>query len=69
MRGGDRGERPERRSEPDDRDHDGYHLQLERDCYRVRLMTRGGYNWADRYPWIVEAGTNEEFPRSTPSRT
>src|SRR4029079_6605454 len=21
----------------------------------VRLQTRGGYNWADRYPWIVEA--------------
>jgi ATP-dependent DNA ligase len=19
------------------------------------LITRGGYNWADRYPWIVEA--------------
>jgi bifunctional non-homologous end joining protein LigD len=22
---------------------------------RVRLTTRGGYNWSDRYPWIVEA--------------
>jgi ATP-dependent DNA ligase len=22
---------------------------------RVRLITRGGYNWTDRYPWIVEA--------------
>jgi bifunctional non-homologous end joining protein LigD len=21
----------------------------------VRLITRGGYNWTDRYPWIVEA--------------
>jgi bifunctional non-homologous end joining protein LigD len=21
----------------------------------VRLITRGGYDWADRYPWIVEA--------------
>jgi ATP-dependent DNA ligase len=21
----------------------------------VRLITRGGYNWSDRYPWIVEA--------------
>jgi ATP-dependent DNA ligase len=21
----------------------------------VRLITRGGYNWADRYTWIVEA--------------
>jgi murein tripeptide amidase MpaA len=22
---------------------------------RVRLSTRGGYNWTKRYPWIVEA--------------
>ena len=22
---------------------------------RVRLITRGGYNWSKRYPWIVEA--------------
>ena len=21
----------------------------------MRLVARGGYNWADRYPWIVEA--------------
>ena len=21
----------------------------------MRLITRGGYNWADRYPWIVAA--------------
>jgi ATP-dependent DNA ligase len=34
---------------------DGYRLRLERDGRGVRLMTRGGYNFADRYPWIVEA--------------
>jgi bifunctional non-homologous end joining protein LigD len=34
---------------------DGYRLRLERMGDRVRLITRGGYNWADRYPWIVEA--------------
>ncbi|WP_346016178.1 DNA ligase [Bradyrhizobium sp. C-145] len=28
---------------------------MERDGDRVRLITRGGYNWASRYPWIVEA--------------
>jgi hypothetical protein len=22
---------------------------------RMRLITRGGYDWTDRYPWIVEA--------------
>jgi ATP-dependent DNA ligase len=36
----------------------GYRLRLERDGDRVRLITRGGYNWADRYPWIVEALKN-----------
>jgi hypothetical protein len=35
--------------------YDGYRLRLERDGDRVRLITRGGYNWADRYPRIAEA--------------
>jgi ATP-dependent DNA ligase len=35
--------------------YDGYRLRLERDGDRVRLITRGGYNWTQRYPWIVEA--------------
>ena len=35
--------------------YDGYRLRLERDGNRVRLITRGGYNWADNHPWIVEA--------------
>jgi ATP-dependent DNA ligase len=35
--------------------YDGYRLRLEREGDRVRLITRGGYNWASRYPWIVEA--------------
>jgi ATP-dependent DNA ligase len=35
--------------------YDGYRLRVERDGDRVRLITRGGYNWADRYPWIVDA--------------
>jgi bifunctional non-homologous end joining protein LigD len=35
--------------------YDGYRLRLERDGDRVRLITRGGYNWTNRYPWIVEA--------------
>jgi bifunctional non-homologous end joining protein LigD len=34
---------------------DGYRLRVERDGDLVRLITRGGYNWSDRYPWIVEA--------------
>ena len=27
----------------------------------MRLITRGGYNWADRYPWIVEAALRNRF--------
>ena len=35
--------------------YDGYRLRVERDGGRVRLITRGCYNWTKRYPWIVEA--------------
>jgi bifunctional non-homologous end joining protein LigD len=35
--------------------YDGYRLRVERNGDRVRLITRGGYDWANRYPWIVEA--------------
>jgi bifunctional non-homologous end joining protein LigD len=35
--------------------YDGYRLRLERDGDHVRLITRNGHNWTDRYPWIVEA--------------
>ena len=27
----------------------------------MRLITRGGYNWTDRYPWIVEAALKNRF--------
>jgi hypothetical protein len=35
--------------------HDGYRLIVVREGKRVRLFTRNGYDWADRYPLIVEA--------------
>jgi bifunctional non-homologous end joining protein LigD len=35
--------------------YDGYRLRLERNGDRVRLITRGGYDWTGRYPWIIEA--------------
>ena len=35
--------------------YDGYRLRLECDGARVRLITRGGYDWSKRYPWIVES--------------
>jgi ATP-dependent DNA ligase len=34
--------------------YDGYRLRVERDGGRVRLITKGGYDWSKRYPWIVE---------------
>jgi hypothetical protein len=35
--------------------YDGFRLRVERNGDRVRLFTRGGYDWTKRYPWIVEA--------------
>ena len=35
--------------------YDGFRLLVQRDGDRVRLITRGGYDWAKRYPWIAEA--------------
>ena len=34
--------------------YDGYRVRLERDGDRVRLFTKGGHDWTDRYPWIAE---------------
>ena len=35
--------------------HDGYRLMVWRDGERVRLFTRRGFDWTERYPWIVQA--------------
>ncbi len=35
--------------------HDGYRLIVRRQGERVRLFTRRGYDWSDRYPLIVAA--------------
>ena len=35
--------------------YDGYRLRVERDGDRIRLITRGGYDWTRRFPWIAEA--------------
>ena len=43
--------------------YDGYRLRVERDGDRVRLITRGGYNWTKRYPWIVEAALKNRQKR------
>src|ERR1700756_4893743 len=43
--------------------YDGYRLRVERNCDRVRLITRGGYDWTKRYPWIVEAALKNRQKR------
>ena len=43
--------------------YDGYRLRLERDGARVRLITKGGYDWTKRYPWIVEAALKNRQSR------
>ena len=35
--------------------HDGYRLIVQREAKRVRLFTRNGHDWTDRYPLIAEA--------------
>src|SRR4051812_46872711 len=35
--------------------HDGFRLMVRKEGARVRCFTRGGHNWADRFPAIVEA--------------
>lgn len=35
--------------------HDGYRMQVRKDADRVRLFTRRGFDWTDRYPRIVAA--------------
>src|SRR5215212_1290407 len=33
--------------------HDGHRLIVQRESNRVRLLTRRGYDWSDRYPLIT----------------
>ncbi len=35
--------------------HDGYRLIARRNGAGIRLITRGGHDWSDRYPAIAEA--------------
>ena len=35
--------------------HDGYRLIVHREDKRVRLWTRNGHDWSDRFPLITEA--------------
>ena len=42
---------------------EGFRIRVERDGDRVRLITRGGYDWTKRYPWIVEASLKNRIKR------
>ena len=35
--------------------HDDYRTMARRDAANIRLLTRNGYDWAQKYPLIVEA--------------
>src|SRR3954453_16832851 len=35
--------------------HDGYRLMARRDSVGIRLITRRGNDWSDRFPLVVEA--------------
>ena len=35
--------------------HEGFRLIVQREGDRVRLFSRNGHDWSDRYPWIVDA--------------
>jgi bifunctional non-homologous end joining protein LigD len=43
--------------------YDGYRLRVERNGDRVRLITRNGYDWTNRYLWIVEASLKNRQKR------
>ena len=43
--------------------YDGYRMRVERDGDRVRLFTRNGHDWTNRYPWIVEAALKNRQTR------
>lgn len=42
---------------------DGYRARIERQDDRVRVMTRGGHDWTDRYPLVVEAAKKSRWKR------
>jgi bifunctional non-homologous end joining protein LigD len=35
--------------------YDGYRVIIQREGKRVRLLTRNGHDWTDRYPLIIES--------------
>jgi bifunctional non-homologous end joining protein LigD len=48
--------------------HDGYRLIVSRASPLVRLFTRRGFDWTDRYPAIAGAGERLRVRPETSSR-
>ena len=42
--------------------YDGYRLRVEGNANRVQLISRNGYDWIKRYPWIIEAVLSLRHP-------
>ena len=42
--------------------HDGYRLIIQREGLRVRLFTRRGFDWSDRFPLIRDAARKLKSP-------
>ncbi len=42
---------------------DGYRLRVERESDRVRLITKGGYDWTKRFPRIADAALRNRQTR------
>src|ERR1700735_5755668 len=47
--------------------HDGYRLIVRRDGTAVRLFTRRGHDWTDRYPAIAAAAARPRARSVTPA--
>ena len=42
--------------------HDGYRLMARRDSVGIRLITRRGNDWSDRFPLVIEAVNHLKVP-------
>ena len=49
--------------------HDGYRLIVRREGDSVRLFTRRGYDWSNRYPAFARAAAKLRYPSSGGTRS
>jgi ATP-dependent DNA ligase len=46
--------------------HDGYRLMVRREAAGIRLLTRNGHDWTDRFPFVRDDGHPHRRYISTP---